>query len=276
MTTASSTSAGETTTTTEATDATSTDESTQDATSSGSTTLSKGDLGCGGACEPDAPAEAACDVWAQDCPEGQKCVAWSRSGGARDDTKCAPVTGDGQAGDPCVTPNGPTAGEDTCSIGHVCLDVDPDTLEGVCAALCAGTAQQPSCAAVCSGCSVIGAGLFGVCLPTCDPIAQDCLGASACVIAPAGDGFNCVSQAPSGHPAGSPCAYVDDCDPGLVCIDPSRYPAPDCARAEGCCAPLCDLDASQCPGEPANLLCFPWFQQGVGSCHENVGVCRIE
>src|SRR5262245_29604034 len=48
----------------------------------------------------DTMAVSECDPWAQDCPEGEKCVAYGSTGGNWDANKCVLVTGDGQQGDP--------------------------------------------------------------------------------------------------------------------------------------------------------------------------------
>ena len=52
-----------------------------------------------------------CDVWAQDCPPGQKCSAWADGGGgAWNATRCVEITGDGAPGEPCTTIGGGVSG----------------------------------------------------------------------------------------------------------------------------------------------------------------------
>ena len=46
---------------------------------------------------------AECDNWAQDCPDGEKCVPVLGSG---DLTQCVPVTGDGTIGEACTIVDG--------------------------------------------------------------------------------------------------------------------------------------------------------------------------
>src|SRR5262245_45731356 len=50
----------------------------------------------------DVSAVAECDPFAQDCPEGEKCVAYGSTGGELDANKCVPITGSGMPGDPCI------------------------------------------------------------------------------------------------------------------------------------------------------------------------------
>jgi hypothetical protein len=40
-------------------------------------------------------------VFQQDCPEGEKCVAFASAGDDWDATKCVPVTGSQAADEPC-------------------------------------------------------------------------------------------------------------------------------------------------------------------------------
>ena len=48
--------------------------------------------------------EPACDLWAQDCPVGEKCMPWANAGGpAWNDARCTPLDSQpGQPGDACT------------------------------------------------------------------------------------------------------------------------------------------------------------------------------
>ena len=67
-----------------------------------------------------------CDVWAQDCPETDKCIYVADVG-----TKCVDVTGVDLPGDAC------TSDEDSCVKGALCRDINPEGV-GTCVAQCTG------------------------------------------------------------------------------------------------------------------------------------------
>src|SRR5690606_7918598 len=60
-----------------------------------------------------------CDAWAQDCPEDEKCAAWSSMGDTWDATRCVPILGTGRTGDECSY-DGAAQGTDSCDLGHMC------------------------------------------------------------------------------------------------------------------------------------------------------------
>src|SRR5690554_3245996 len=78
-----------------------------------------------------------CDPWALDCPEDEKCAAWSSQGDTWDANKCVPLLGTGQAGDEC-TYNGAAQGTDTCDVGHMCYYTNAEGI-GTCIPLCTGS-----------------------------------------------------------------------------------------------------------------------------------------
>jgi hypothetical protein len=108
-----------------------------------------------------------CDLLAQDCPRGLKCMPWANDGGAAlNSTHCTPLApAPGQPGDPC-TVEGQLSGFDDCALGAVCWDVDPATLQGVCAALCdQALMPDPACTMGTSCTSIFAAAdPAGVCL----------------------------------------------------------------------------------------------------------------
>ncbi|MBL9102659.1 MAG: hypothetical protein JNL82_17060 [Myxococcales bacterium] len=163
-----------------------------------SDTLDTGDTGDTGArCsdaflfDPDCPdmgaANLECDVFAQDCPEGQKCSAWADDGGdAWNATKCAPVAETpGAPGDACVVEGSAVSGIDDCDRGAMCFFVDPDTAAGTCTRLCSGTPDAPVCPQG-TTCVISNAGVLNLCLQTCDPDAPTCPQGQTCQPTPAG------------------------------------------------------------------------------------------
>jgi len=141
--------------------------------------------------DPDCPdmgaASLECDVFAQDCPEGQKCTAWADDGGdAWNATKCAPVAETpGAPGDACLVEGGAVSGIDDCDRGAMCFFVDPDTAAGTCTRLCTGTADAPVCPQA-TTCVISNDGVLNLCLQTCDPDAPTCPQGQTCQPTPAG------------------------------------------------------------------------------------------
>ncbi|MCY1061576.1 ribulose phosphate epimerase [Nannocystis sp. SCPEA4] len=216
-----------------------------------------------------------CSVWQQNCPRGLKCVPYSADGdGAWDSLRCVPIAPDpGQPGQPCTVEGSAATGIDTCDLGVMCWDVDADTLSGTCVAMCEGSPREPVCADPATACASGNDGVLNVCLPACDPLAQDCAADELCIAF--GDDFTC-------NPDGSgdegqlfdPCGFVNDCDPGLFCAAPAA--ASECdPNAAGCCLPYCDLDLPpKCPG--ALQQCLPWYTPGEApSGHEDLGFCAL-
>ena len=159
---------------------------------------------------------------------------------------------------------------DTCEKSSVCWNVDLQTGEGTCLEFCHGIPRNPFCP---QGfvCHIPSDGLLNVCLPWCDPLAQDCAGDELCL--PYGNSWGCVLDA-SGEEGqyGDPCEYANTCDPGLICLNPEYVP--DC-QASGCCSPFCDTSApNTCPTE--GQVCIPWYEEGMAPPGlEHVGVCGV-
>lgn len=145
----------------------------------------------------DGPCSSSCDVWEQDCAEGDACKPWANDGGmAWNDTRCAELDPDpAQLGDACTVEGSSTSGIDSCDIGLMCWDVDGETLEGTCIGLCEGTQRDSSCADPGTTCVVFNEGALPICLLSCDieggigcPPDMECY--------PASKGDVCVSPAP--------------------------------------------------------------------------------
>ncbi len=231
--------------------------------------------------EPDGGAGTVeCDVWAQDCPKGEKCMPWANDGGSSwNATKCSPVDGNpGQVGDPCMPEGGGVSGVDNCDVSSMCYYVDADTNSGICVGFCQGTETSPTCD---SGfvCTIVNDGVLILCRPECDPILQDCTGTAACLPASGSDRFTCIIDASGDAGAtGDPCEYINSCDPGLFCELAAGVP--NCTGSTGCCTEFCDLTdpnpnaACSLSGDGAE--CVPWYEDGMTPPDlAHVGACVL-
>ena len=107
-----------------------------------------------------------CDLFAQDCPAGEKCMPWANDGGPDlNATRCSPVSPDpGAPGDPCTVEGSAVSGIDDCDIGTMCWDVDRSG-QGTCIAMCTGSADAPLCDGADAWCYMANDGAISVCLP---------------------------------------------------------------------------------------------------------------
>ena len=216
-----------------------------------------------------------CNNFTQDCPEGQKCMPWAVSGNAWNATKCVDVKSDpGQPGDDCTVDGSAVSGLDSCDVGVMCWDVDPNTMQGVCVAMCGGTQDAPVCDSD-HTCFVSNDGVLNLCLLDCDPLAQDCPGDDVCILNPQGAGaFSCVLDASGDEgQAFDPCEFINSCDKGLFCALSAN--ATECDPGSDCCLPFCELGMPvMCPG--AAQECLPWFEEGTAPPGlEMVGYCGL-
>jgi hypothetical protein len=212
----------------------------------------------------------ACDSFAQDCPEGEKCVPYASSGGNWDALKCVPVMGDQPPGEPCVY-GGIVDATDDCDATSTCWDVQlvDDELVGTCYSFCTGAPDAPECPPL-SACTISGSGVINICIPTCDPIGQDCGPGLACYWR---GGFYCIFTSMN-IPTGEPCGYINDCAPGNMCT--SAEHTPDC-EGSACCTAFCDVNLgdAQCDAVPGTV-CVPFFEEGEAiPGYEHVGVCIV-
>ena len=223
---------------------------------------------------PDGGPANECDIWAQDCPEGEKCMPWDNEGGSSwNATKCSPISPDpGQPGDPCTVEGSGVSGVDDCAISSMCWNVDPETNMGVCVGFCEGSENNPVCDDPDTGCSITNEGVLILCLPYCDPLIQDCADGEACYPEP--NGFFCSPDA-SGEMGvfGDPCEYLNVCDPGLFCAD--AVTVPDCAGATGCCSEYCDTSDPMASCMGSGQECIPFYEEAPPPGYEDVGVCII-
>lgn len=217
-----------------------------------------------------------CNPFTQDCPEGNKCSPWANDGGTSwNATKCVPIDPDpDQPGDPCTVQVSGTSGIDSCDLHSMCWDVDVDTLIGHCVPFCTGSPENTICPDGLT-CIVANEGNLPICLPSCDPLQQDCAPGDVCISHPNEPGFVCIFDG-SGDEGQSfdACDFANECDPGLLCNQPTA--ASECDfEAQGCCLPFCDLSLPvDCPG--AMQTCQPAFEMGTApEGLENVGFCAL-
>lgn len=219
---------------------------------------------------PDSPPPE-CDIFAEDCPLGQKCMPFADQGSNTwNNLMCVPIMPDARKpGDPCFVEDSGVSGIDNCEMHALCFDVD-DNLQGTCVAMCTGSEQDPVCPPG-SDCTISNGGVLVLCLPTCDPLdIAGCEPGDVCV--PSGDGFQCVFDASGeGGALFDECEFLNACDPGLLCVSPEGVP--QCAQqSDGCCTLYCDLTKQNLCPPP--LPCVPFFEQGQAPAGlEDVGVC---
>ena len=236
-------------------------------------TASDTDTGCSFlGCGDEGSTLESCDMFAQDCPAGEKCMPWANDGGSSwNATKCSPLDPDPQQpGEVCSPEGGGVSGVDNCAKASMCWDVDVETNEGVCIAFCEGSYEQPTCDPG-FRCAITGDGILILCLPDCDPLIQDCPNGETCL--PTDSLFVCVLDA-SGEAGvyGDPCEFANACDPGLYCLPPEYVQ--DCKGA-GCCSPFCDTsETNTCPGDTQE--CIPWYEEGYAPPgNEDIGICGV-
>ncbi|MEM6996050.1 MAG: ribulose phosphate epimerase [Myxococcota bacterium] len=238
-----------------------------------------GDAGEGFIMNPDGQGQNnECDVWTQDCPEGEKCMPYANDGsGAWNATRCSEVTDSpDQPGDDCTVEGDGVSGIDSCDIAAMCWDVDGETNIGVCVGFCEGAAENPICSDPGTGCSTSNDGVLILCLPFCDPLLQDCSEGNACY--PEAVGFICSPDAsgPDLGVYGDPCAFLNACDAGLWCSAAENVPG--CSDA-ACCNAFCDVAEGDtaCPDMAGGQMCLPFWAKGESPPgEEDYGVCAIE
>jgi hypothetical protein len=261
-------------------DSTTTDESTTSAGTISTSSSSSGDPDNTFLPPPDdVPPQFECDMWTgMPCQRGEKCMPWDNAGSRSwNGTRCSPIAPDPAGpGEPCSVEDSPVSGIDDCEAFSMCWNVDPQTNQGTCVPFCKGSEASPTCDDPCSRCMLTGSGVLILCLPTCDPLAQDCPAGQACF--GWGDGFFCAAGPLDAAP-GEPCDYLNQCEAGSFCA--SAASVPGCRDAAGCCTPFCDVTtAGSCPDAGPGVECVSWFEEGQappGDCFdlENIGACLL-
>jgi hypothetical protein len=250
---------------------------------SGSTTTSGGS-GNNFITPDDTPSSLECDVWTgMPCMRGEKCMPWDNMGsGSWNATRCSPVApAPAGPGEPCTVEGSGVSGIDDCEAFSMCWGVNPETNQGTCVPFCKGSESKPICDDPCSGCTLTSLGVLILCLPICDPLAQQgCPEGQGCY--GVNNGFSCVPNAaePDAGWPGDPCEFVNTCQPGSFCAAADLVPG--CRGSFGCCVPFCDLTgADPCAATRAGVECVPWYENGQAppgkGCvePEKVGVCVL-
>lgn len=218
-----------------------------------------------------------CDVWAQDCPRGEKCVPVDGNGnGVLDASRCVEIAREPAAvGDPCVVNDtAPCGHDDNCDFGALCYFVDPESGEGTCVEQCTGNQENPSCAAP-TQCLIGRAGTYALCLETCHPLMADCGDGQGCFRASL-DAFWCLpdDMATVGYLEG--CTQINQCAGNMACLGAEGAGCDDAAM---CCTPYCDFALGNpnpdCPDADAGQACVLRFRPGEApEGFEDLGYCQ--
>jgi hypothetical protein len=254
-------------------DETDTDSSTSTSTSTDTETGSEDPISTISGFLPnlDEPQLDECDSFLQDCPDGEKCVPYASAGGNWDANKCVAIMGNQATGEACIS-GGVVEATDDCDGTGFCwhvVGIDGEML-GICHAFCMGSPDDPQCPPG-SNCAISSDGPIALCIPTCDPLLQDCDDGFGCYWA---NDFNCIFTA-ANIPVGQPCGYINDCAPGLACLIAEVVPA---CEGSACCSAFCNLELGDAPCDAtlAGTACVPFFEEGMAQpSHEHIGVCIL-
>lgn len=215
----------------------------------------------------------ACDMLAQDCAPGQKCVAITLELlGDWVATTCAEASTEGSApGSLCF--NGPE-GFDTCGPESMCLQLG--TGEGLCFPFCDPSSSCAALDGMALNCERLDAEqseplALGVhlCQLDCQPLLGDCPAALfGCY--PGDDRFSCRLTHPGAGLDGEPCESHLDCASGTACASGLA----GCAGA-ACCTSYCALgDVDACAGSALGSTCVSPFEPEMAPAGlEAVGWC---
>ena len=237
------------------------------------------DQGCSfyAGCSPDMGSGTTleCDIFEQDCPDGEKCMAWAADGGTWNATRCSPLDADpNQPGEACSTEGGGMSGVDSCDVGAMCWGVNAQSNVGECIAMCQGSLLDATCPEIGTVCSISNLDALAVCVPGCHPLMQDCAQNEGCIPTSSGE-FACFPQLGTDGAHGEACSGPDTCDPGLTCVDAELHTS---CQSDQCCSTYCDTantDAdAECQALDAGQACVAWYVEGrAPSGYDNVGVC---
>jgi len=260
---------GDSTTTTMASDATAPGDS---------TTLDEGESTSADTMVVDmgTPPPPMCDVWMQDCEDGQKCMPVDMNvDGYNDANQCVPVDANPkEVGESCSQADGGLI--DNCRKGAQCMTELSmgEAIEGICVALCGGTPSAPTCDDG-KSCAIWQGGIEPWCVEKCDILAQDCTTPGWMCSYAAMDSAGCVvdMSGPTGA-KNDPCACDPGCcDPGLFCFPAGQLAMCDSAS---CCTEYCDVKAPDCSGAGGGEECVPSGNIiGPVPGLEDVGICII-
>lgn len=228
--------------------------------------------------------EFGCDVYAQDCSDGLKCLPakYGASPGLIEDgieSWCAGVSAAAVGlGEPCfVDPSAykePGALMDDCPLGALCwgIEGEPGDFHGRCESLCSGSAEVPGCPGD-PFCPSHGGLNDLVCVSECDPFAQDCaFETDSCIRL--SDKWACwPRRVRSRGDFQYPCVWQNDCQATFACVELDMAGTCYDNSLGGCCVPMCALDDPQadvaCAEVDPASTCRAWElapDTGVGIC----------
>ncbi|WP_096328667.1 hypothetical protein [Nannocystis exedens] len=215
-------------------------------------------------------AAEACDIYGQDCPEGQKCTV---IGQQWNEVACVPLTQfPRQLGEYC----GQEGDGDTCDVGLLC-QWDALIMSSVCKPLCGCGEASPTCSEN-ERCVIYNNGLLPMCERLCDPLdVSTCKEGEVCIKGQWVNDFFCRldASAETGKFRDA-CDKANGCDPGYSCEAPEYVPGGCPEGAIACCTPMCDLDDPQCPEDSKCYEYFGGFGLEPAQCLEDVGFCTVE
>ncbi len=233
------------------------------------------------ACECKYPDYPSCDVWSQDCPDGEKCAAHaSDGGGVLNSFQCVPVVREPKGlGDKCTVFDGMGFdGADDCGAGMLCWN--PLGGEGYCLGYCEGSLDEPKCSSPGTKCSKNSADI-PVCLHTCNPLSVgECGEGETCIVwsfyvEGSSKDLGCLPTSGLAGDVGDACINSYQCSYGLHCIEAKSVPFCD---KGSCCTPFCSItDPNSCPAQEMGVMCHTLFLDaepppGV----EDVGLCAVQ
>lgn len=211
-----------------------------------------------------------CDIWMQDCAEGDKCVPWmATEGSGWQGFTCVPVLGEQAAGEPCTID--PSDSSDDCDADSACynLELFDGVNAGICHTFCEGSADDPMCE---GGHCIVGNGYPGpaLCFDACDPLAQDCNEGQSCHWWWGWGGCTALGE---GAAPGEPCQSEGFCEPASVCVGADVLPSCD---EVACCTSLCSVEGgdegcAQLPG----TICVPIFGEFGPPEYTDLGQCVV-
>jgi hypothetical protein len=151
---------------------------------------------------------------------------------------------------------------------------------GTCISFCEGSAASPVCNDPTTACSISN-DVLALCLPTCDPLLQDCDidAGEACYLNGNTTEFFCAPDVSGeGGAYGEACdsMFINVCNAGHMCLDSNSVP--NCPGASGCCSAFCDvtLPEEECPGAAGGQECIAIYDVGQAPPGlDDVGVCAI-
>lgn len=221
-----------------------------------------------------------CDVSAQDCAPGDKCMPWANDGGEFwNASRCSPVAREPvPPGGTCTVESSAVSGVDDCVQGSMCWAVDPRTLQGTCTEFCDPLRLPSTTCAAPTQCVSLNDGYVPVCLAPCDPLEEAaCPAGAECRTVANDGGFYCLPLVGGEVEGSSEHCFSTTCATSQVCVDAELLS--DCL-AFGCCTDLCDTndpDAdAQCAGLDPMLVCEPFYAPGGAPAGlEHVGACIL-